>query len=57
MFGLLEIEPYTGDLYRPPDSDLRTAVIADGRLLVIWLVLEDRDQVEFVRIIWSGNDF
>jgi len=57
LLGLLEIEPYTGDLYRPPDSDLRTAVIADGRLLVIWLVLEDRDQVEFVRIIWSGNDF
>jgi len=52
-----EIEPYTGDLYRPPDSDLRTAVIADGRLLVIWLVLDDQDQVEVVRIIWSGNDF
>lgn len=57
MLGLLEIEPYTGDLYRPPDSDLRTAVIADGRLLVIWLVLDDQDQVEVVRIIWSGNDF
>jgi hypothetical protein len=57
LLGLLEIEPYTGDLYRPPDSDLRTAVIADGRLLVIWLVLDDQDQVEVVRIIWSGNDF
>ena len=57
LLGLLEIEPYTGDRYRPPDSDLRTAVIADGRLLVIWLVLEDQDQVEVVRIIWSGNDF
>ena len=57
MLGLLEIEPYTGDLYRPPDSDLGTAVIADGGLLVIWLVLDNQDQVEVVRIIWSGNDF
>lgn len=49
---LLEIEPRTGELYRPPDSDLRTAVIADGRLLVVWLVLEDQDRVEVVRVLW-----
>ena len=48
---LLELEPHTGELYRRPDSDLRTAVIAEGRLLMIWLVLEDQDRVEVVRVM------
>lgn len=55
FLDLLELEPHTGQLYRPPDSDLRTAAMADGQLLVIWLVLEDQDRVEVVRVMWSGG--
>lgn len=56
FLDLLELEPRTGQLHRPPDSDLRTAAMADGRLLVIWLVLEDQDRVEVVRVTWSGGE-
>lgn len=52
---VLEIQPYAGDFYRPPDSDLRTAVLASGQLLVIWLVLDDQSLVEVVRVMWLGS--
>jgi hypothetical protein len=54
FLDLLELEPHTGELYRPPDSDLRTAVLAEGRVLVIWLVLDDQARVEVLRVVWSG---
>lgn len=52
---LLEIQPQAGEPYRPPDSDLRTASIADGLLLVIWLFLEDPDRVEVLRVVWLST--
>jgi hypothetical protein len=56
FLDLLELEPHTGELYLPPDSDLRTAVIAAGRILVVWLVLDGQDRVEVVRVMWSDID-
>ena len=51
----LGTQPWTGEPYRLPDSDLRTAVVADGRLLIIWLVLDDQNRVEVVRAMWLGD--
>jgi hypothetical protein len=51
LVELLEIQPHAGEPYRPPDSDLRTAVLADGRLLVVWLILDSQDRVEVLRVM------
>lgn len=55
LLSLLSIEPYTGRLYAGPGTDLRTLATADGRLLAIWLVLDDQQRVEILRLLWLGN--
>lgn len=42
-------------MYRGPGSDLRTVALADGRLLLVWLVLEDQRRVEILRIVWVSG--
>jgi plasmid stabilization system protein ParE len=55
LFDLLAIQPYAGRLYGRPSSDLRTIALADGRILAVWLVLEDQQRVEILRILWLGD--
>jgi hypothetical protein len=55
LVDLLAIQPYAGRLYGRPGSDLRTIALADGRILAVWLVLEDQQRVEVLRILWLGD--
>lgn len=56
LIDLLMLQPESGRLYRGPGSDLRTVALVDGQLLVIWLVLRTRQQVEILRLIWLGDE-
>lgn len=38
-----------------PGSDLRTIAVADGELLVVWLVLDAQQRVEVLRLVWLGG--
>jgi hypothetical protein len=51
LVDLLTLDPHAGLPYREPDSDLRTITIADGHLLVVWLVLDDQQRVELLRVV------
>lgn len=51
FLDLLALDPWTGLPYREPDSDLRTAVIGDGAVLVVRLPLERQERVEVLRIV------
>jgi hypothetical protein len=51
----LVIEPNAGRLYRGPGSDLRTIALADGQLLVVWLVLDSQQRVDVLRLLWLGD--
>ena len=55
LMNLLAIQPYAGRLYGAPGSDLRTIAVADGRVLAVWLVLEDQQRVEILRLLWLGD--
>ena len=55
LLDLLAVHPYTGRLYAGPGSDLRTIAVADGRLLAVWLVLEQQQVVEILRLLWIGD--
>jgi hypothetical protein len=55
LVDLLILDPYVGRLYRGPGSDLRSIAIADGKLLVVWLVLEAQQRVELLRLLWLGE--
>lgn len=55
LLSLLSVEPYAGRLYAGPGTDLRTLDTADGRLLAIWLVLDDQERVEILRLLWLGQ--
>ncbi len=55
LLSLLSVEPHAGRLYAGPGTDLRTLTAADGRLLAIWLVLDDQERVEILRLLWLGD--
>jgi hypothetical protein len=51
LLDLLALDPWAGAPYREPDSDLRTAVVGDGAVLVVWLPLELPRRVEVLRVV------
>jgi plasmid stabilization system protein ParE len=55
LLDLLSIQPHAGRLYGAPGSDLRTIAVADGRVLAVWLVLEDQERVEVLRVLRLGD--
>lgn len=55
LVDLLAADPGVGRPYRGPGSDLRTIAVADGELLVVWLVLDAQLRVEVLRLVWLGG--
>ena len=55
LVDLLAVDPEVGRPYRGPGSDLRTIAVADGELLVVWLILEAQQRVEVLRLLWLGG--
>lgn len=55
LVDLLVVNRQIGRPYRGPGSDLRTIAIADGELLVVWLVLETQHRVEVLPPAWLGR--
>lgn len=49
----LGVDPMIGRLYRP-GGDMRTEVVDDGELLVVWLVPDDRRAV-LIDLVWLGD--
>ena len=55
LIDLLTVNPEVGRPYRGSGSDLRTIAVAEGELLVVWLVLEAQQRVEVLRLLWLGG--
>lgn len=55
--SVLELVPWNGEAYneQKPDGSMRQIEFGDGgRGLVIYLILEDQQLVDVLRVVWIG---
>lgn len=57
LLGLLELVPWNGKPHNEanPDANMRQVVFGDnGQGYVIYLILDDQEMVDVLRVVWVG---
>jgi hypothetical protein len=54
VLDVLQLVPWNGRSSNPANPDGAVRIWTAGHLLVVYLVLEDRQRVDIIDVVWHG---